>query len=210
MMFANRYSDIADYMIAEEQKLLNLVLAELDRFSEKQREIVSQYNALKAKAIVEHNDEMAIIDAFCEKADGLMNGIQRKLFKKHQTSISRYGNDVVDDPETVLRELKRTIDGFESSSLPFNLRQMLDSLILVFNSNYERSSVEKITSLYNSISQMKENKDFEKKLNNDLERLEQEKNRQLILLEQEKNGFVSKAVDKYISELRQTIVSAEI
>lgn len=210
MVFANKYNCIEDYMLAQEQKLLDIVLSQTDRFLERQREIIEEYNTLNERAVAKYNDEMAVIEAFCEKADVLMNGIQRKIFKKHKNSVSRYRSGVADDPEEVLRELKHEIDGFESSSLPFNLRQFLDSVILVFNSDYERSSVEKITSLYDSIRRMKENRDFERKLDNDLAALEGEKNRRLASLEQEKNSFVKQAVDQYISELRYTIVSAKI
>ena len=200
-----KISQIASYMRANTEGLRRDVYCSLGELNIKRQSIEEQYDALKAKAIEDSNKEKENLQNLHRQATNLVEGIRRKLFKKQQDNVTSFYDDSSDDPKYVLSNLEREIKKFEKSSLPYGLRQFLDSVSLMFNSNYGQAEVEKIVSLYNSIEHILESNELDRKLGTDLSSLERQKMQEIYSIDNKKNQIVNEAVRWYIYDLKKLI-----
>ena len=197
--------EIESYMMRTETQLQVDLHNDLCELNSRRIAIEEKYDLLKQETIEQFRDEKEKVQRLCEQAKTLVEGIRRKLFKKQHRSVTSAQDASIQEPEYVLADLQREIDKFETSSLPYGIRQLFDSVSLFFNSNYGQTEVDKIIRLYQSMVQIQENGELDKKLNDELSKLEQAQLREIYSIDRTMASIIEERVDGYIFALNKMI-----
>ena len=201
-----RIAEIENYMMHTEKQLQVDLHNDLCQLNSRRIAIEEKYDSLKQEAIEQCQNEKEKIQKLCEQAKTLIDGVRRKLFKKQHRSVKQ--DDSIEEPENVLANLEREINKFEATSLPYGVRQLFDSISLLFNSNYGQAEVDKIVKLYQSMLQIQENGELDKKLNDKLSKLEQAQLREIYSIDRTMDSIIEEGVDGYIFALNKMIFTA--
>lgn len=207
MNIDNKINEIETYMLRTESQLQIGIRQDLRELNSKRNAIEAKYESLKQEATERYQCEKEQIQQFCVKAKTLVEGVRRKLFKKKQRAITINESDIIQDPETVLAELEREVGKFDTTSLPYGLRQLIDSVALLFNSNYGQAEVDRIVELHHSVLRIQENGELDQKLNAELSKLEQSQMREIYSIDRAMTSIVEEQVESYIYKLNQRIFS---
>ena len=205
MNIDNKINEIETYMLRTESQLQIGISQDLRELNSKRNAIEAKYESLKQEATERCQCEKEQIQQFCVKAQTLVEGVRRKLFKMKQRAITINESNIIQDPETVLAELEREVGKFDTTSLPYGLRQLIDSVALLFNSNYGQAEVDRIVELYHSMLRIQENGELDKKLNSELSKLEQSQMREIYSIDRAMTAIVAEQVELYIYKLNQMI-----
>ncbi len=207
MNIDNKINEIETYMLRTESQLQIGIRQDLRELNSKRNAIEAKYESLKQEVTERCQCEKEQIQQFCAKAKTLVEGVRRKLFKKKQRAITINESDIIQDPETILADLEREVGKFDTTSLPYGLRQLLDSVALLFNSNYGQAEVDRIVERYHSVLRIQENGELDKKLNSELSKLEQSQMREIYSIDRAMTSIVEEQVESYIYKLNQMIFS---
>ena len=197
--------EIENYMMRTEKQLQLDLYNDLCQLNSRRIAIEKKYDSLKQEAIEQCQNEKEKIQKLCEQAKTLIEGIRRKLFKKQHRSVISKRDESALDPEYLLADLEHEIDKFEATSLPYGIRQLLDSVSLLFNSNYGQAEVDKIVKLYQSMIQVQENGELDKKLNNKLSQLEEAQLREIYSIDRTMASIIEERVEGYIFALNKMV-----
>ena len=200
-----KIAEIENYMMQTEKHLHSDLCNDLRQLNSRRIAIEEKYDSLKQDAIEQCQNEKENIKRLCEQAKTLVEGIRRKLFKKQHRSVTSAQVAIAQEPEYVLADLQREINKFETSSLPYGIRQLFDSISLLFDSNYGQAEVDKIIRLYQSMVQIQENGELDKKLNDELSKLEQAQLREIYSIDRTMASIIEERVDGYIFALTQMV-----
>lgn len=205
MNIDNKINEIETYMLRTESQLQIEIRQDLRELNSKRNAIEAKYESLKQEATKRCQCEKEQIQLFCARAKTLVEGVRRKLFKKQQRAVTITKNDIIQDPQDVLADLEREVGKFDTTSLPYGLRQLLDSVALLFNSNYGQAEVDRIVELYHSVLRIQENGELDQKLNAELSKLEQSQMREIYSIDRAMTSIVEEQVESYIYKLNQMI-----
>lgn len=200
-----KIKEIESYMMRTETQLQVDLHNDLCELNSRRIAIEEKYDSLNQEAIEQCQNEKEKIQKLCEQAKTLIEGIRRKLFKKQHRSVISKEDDSIEEPENVLANLEREIDRFEKTTLPYGVRQLFDSISLLFNSNYGQAEVDKIVKLYQSMIRVQENGELDKKLNNKLSQLEEAQLREIYSIDRTMASIIEERVDGYIFALNKMV-----
>ncbi len=195
---------IENYILDTEIKLREDLAEDLSVLYHRRSLIEEKYSAKKNDAEEKYRNQRESIKSICEQAKELIDGIHRKLYKKQKRLVDVEQDDS-ETPEKLLTELQGAIGKFEKTNLPYGLRQFFDSVSLLFNSNYGRAEVDRITQLYQSLVLLQESGKLEKRLDEELTSYEEAKLKEIYSIDRTMNSIVDERVDDYIYSLQQMI-----
>lgn len=197
--------EVESYMMRTETQLKLDLHNDLCELNSRRSAIEEKYDSLKQEAIEQCRNEKEKIQKLCKQAKTLVEGIRRKLFKKQHRSVTSAQDENIQEPEYVLADLEREIDKFEATRLPYGVKQFFDSVSLLFNSNYGQAEVDKITRLYQFMMRIQENGELDKKLNDEISKLEQSQLREIYSIDRTMASIIEERVDGYIFALNKMI-----
>ncbi len=198
----NKVAKIEKYMDDSEFELKTNFNSYLDNLVVQKYNIEKKYDLLKDETIRKCQFEKNKILELCNQAKELVQGIRRKLFKKGKNNKTNIQADEIKNPEYILENLETEINKFESSSLPYGIRQFFDNILLFFNSNYGQDEINKINALYQSLIHIQESGELDEKLNNKLYEIEQDRKKEISSIDRKLSVVASKLVDDYIYDLK--------
>jgi hypothetical protein len=203
MDILKRFDDVENFIKVSERNLVEDAGGDFDMLDDEKEKIYSKYRHLELEVTARYERDKAAIDALCDQASTLVDGIRRRLFTRQRRQLRTAVTE--NDPEQALARLRTEIGSFETTILPLGLRQLVDSITLLFNSNYGQTEVDRIVGLYNSVLQVKDSDALEKSRDAEILRLKEECAKRIRSLENATVSSLDGKVDVYISELEKKI-----
>lgn len=197
MNVENKITKIKNYLEYDESKFQADLQKDLSELDLRKKAIEEKYNLMIELKCSENNDEKERLNVLCERAKTLVDGIHRKLFRKKHRSVVLEDEDIMQEPENILSDLECEIGKFEASSLPYGIRQFFDSVSLLFKSNYGQAEVDKIMKLYQAMMKIQEKSELDKKLNDELSRLDKAQFQEICSVDRIKFDMIDEKVDRY-------------
>lgn len=186
-----------------ERELCNEINAEIFSYELKKQAIRDRYADLVRREEADNLTKRAHVDGLCKKAEALVNGIDRKIFKKQQKSITAAPDSSASDPDAVLGELLREVNSLEETVLPSGLRRLVDSVYFSINSKYKRASVDKILRLYETMQTLRSCNDLDAELSAKKAALSASEASELSVIDREISEMKEQRINSYVTALIQ-------
>ena len=201
----SKLANIQKYMEEGELNLKRELLEKIKTLQNERDKIDKTCDDNIKKAEREAQQNRQKIQELCWKAEELINSIERRLYYKQQGNFVMSGIPPHNTPETIFRDLEAEVKYFNETRLPMPLRQLCDSVSVVFNEDYKQKDVNRIVKHYAELQSFLRSNTIEEEFNQKRERLEQERLQKVAVIDDKIDKMISQSVERYTIELTRYI-----
>lgn len=203
MNVENRIKSIKNYMLACEETISSDLSDKMSKYNDTERKIRDLFEGYKNDCREECDKKIHNRQELYKEAEQLIKGIRRNLYKKKRRQVKDYDKEPSDD---IVKALEEEIQKFEKTILPYELKQLVDSIASFFDSDYGQAEVDKITSLYQSALLFAEEDDIRKEAEKDIQGCDNELSDHIEkMVNTPRNRSIDQEVDPYIQKLKEEI-----
>lgn len=205
MNVEDKIIEIQNFMASQEKQLKSDISNDLEKLNLEREKIQNKYKSFESEAIKDYQHKNEEIQNAILQAQTLIDGIHRKLFKKQRDKVVIKENKNIENLNQILTKLKKQITKFEKTFLPSNLRDFLDSTMLLFHSKFGQTRIKKILNLYNAILQMQNSGELERTLNEKINHLKQSQLKELNAIDDMAESIIEKKTEEYFFNLKNKV-----